>query len=262
MYNVVPEARAAWRRIFEWAAGRAGVALEVIEYPAPAPLDALWAREDMGCVLMCGWPYAMAGPRPLLIATAAPSPPRYGGEPVYFTDFVVRADSGYRSLSDTFGGRLAWTVENSHSGYNALRHHLLSYRTEDRRDFYGETVGPLVSPIRALRSVIDGAADVAPLDSLCHDLLKCHAPERVAGLRTIETTGPAPFPPLVASPGTDSGDCERLRQALRSAHEDRALRPALDDALIERFVAAAPTLYDVTVSRAETAIAAGYPRPG
>lgn len=262
MYNVVPEAVAAWRTIFEWAASRSGVALEVIEHAAPAPLDDLWARGDMGCVFMCGWPWAMAEPRPRLIAAPVPAAPRYGGQAVYFTDLVVRADSGYRSLPDTFGGRLAWTIETSHSGYNALRHHLLRYRTAERPTLYSELIGPLVSPIRALRSVIDGAADVAPLDSLWLDLLGRHAPERVDALRVIETTEPTPAPPLVASPDADPGQCGALTQALVSAHEAAELRPALDHALIEKFVTVTPDLYDVTVARADAAAEAGYPRPG
>ncbi len=262
MYDVAQQTRAAWWTIFAWAARRAAVPLEAIAHAPPARLDDLWARADMGCVFMCGWPYAMADPRPRLIAAPVPAPPRYGGAPVYFTDLVVRADSAYRSLADTFGGRLAWTAETSHSGYNALRHHLLRYRTDERKALYGETVGPLVTPARALRSVIDGAADVAPLDSLCLDLLRRHVPERAAAVRVVETTDPAPIPPLVASPDADPGACARLRAALLCAHEDAALRPVLEGALITGFVAPAPEVYDVTLSRADAAIAAAYPRPG
>ena len=262
MYNVAPEARVAWRTIFEWAASRSGVTLDVIEHAAPAPLDDLWARDDMGCVFMCGWPWAMADPRPRLIAAPVPASPRYGGRAVYFTDLVVRADSAYRSLSDTFGGRLAWTIETSHSGYNALRHHLLRYRTVERPTLFAESIGPLVSPIRALQSVIDGAADVAPLDSLCLDILRRHAPERVAALRVIETTEPTPTPPLVASPDADPDECASIARALVSAHEDAALRQALDHALVEKFVTVEPDLYDVTLVRAEKASEAGYSQPG
>ena len=262
MYNVAPEVRAAWRTIFEWAASRSGVALEVIDHAAPAPLDDLWARDDMGCVFMCGWPWAMSDPRPIILATPIPSPPRYSGQAVYFTDLVVRDDSDYQSLPDTFGGRLAWTIESSHSGYNALRHHLLRYRTAERPLLYAETVGPLVSPIRALQSVIDGTADVAPLDSMCLDILRRHAPERIAGLRVIETTDAAPAPPLVASPNADADESARISQALRSANEDPALVQALDDVMVEKFVTVAPDLYDVTLARAEEATNAGYAHPG
>ena len=37
----------------------------------------------------------------------------------------MRKDAPYEGLADTFGGAGRWTVEHSHSGFNALRHHLL-----------------------------------------------------------------------------------------------------------------------------------------
>ncbi len=262
MYNVMPEARAGWDAIFEWVAERSGVALEVIAHPAPAPIEALWARDDMGCVFMCGWPYAMAAPRPRLVAAPVPSPDRYGGgKAVYFTDLVVRRDSPYRKLQDTFGGRIAWTLETSHSGYNALRHHLLKYRSPARPTLYACSVGPLVSPIRALQSLIDDAADVAPVDSLCLDLLRKHAPEKVAQLRVIATTAAAPMPPLVASPGTDQAGSARVTRALLTAHDDPTLDAALESVLIERFAAVAPAYYDATALLARAALDAGYPVP-
>ena len=36
-------------------------------------------------------PFAQRGERPTLVAAPIPSPARYGGKPVYFTDIVVRA---------------------------------------------------------------------------------------------------------------------------------------------------------------------------
>ena len=41
----------------------------------------------------------------------------------------MQAESPFRTLGDTFGHRLAYTIPSSHSGYNAVRHHLLRYRT-------------------------------------------------------------------------------------------------------------------------------------
>lgn len=262
MYNVDPACRSAWDTIFAWVSNCAGVALDVVPHAAPAPLQDLWARDDMGCVFMCGWPWAMAAPRPILLAAPAPSPPRYGGRAVYFTDFVVRDDGPIRRLEDSFGGRLAWTVDHSHSGFNAPRHHLLRYRTADRPMLYAETKGPLVSPVRALRSVIDGEADIAPLDSLFVDLLRRHAPERLAALRVVDTTEAAPMPPLVASADADPEDSARLRRALLAAHDAPELRGALADVLVERFVPVSPETYAPTLAWADEADASGYPFPG
>src|SRR5262249_35649488 len=133
MYGSSPTMSRAWREFLTWISSTSRVDLDIIEHAYPAPLDELWERPDMGCVFMCGYPWALRHDRPRLLASPVPSPPRYGNQPVYFTDFVVRADSAFKTLEDTFGRRLAYSIENSHSGYNAARYHLLAYRTPARR---------------------------------------------------------------------------------------------------------------------------------
>ena len=88
-----------------------GVGLDITEHADPASLDERWEREDMGCVFMCGYPWTVRTDRPRLLAFPVPSPPRYGGRSVYFTDFVVRTDSRFGTLEDTFGFRLAYSIE-------------------------------------------------------------------------------------------------------------------------------------------------------
>lgn len=55
MYAASPGLTAAWRTLLEWVAARAEAPMDVIEHAYPAPLDELRAREDMGCVFMCGY---------------------------------------------------------------------------------------------------------------------------------------------------------------------------------------------------------------
>jgi ABC-type phosphate/phosphonate transport system substrate-binding protein len=200
----------------------------------PAPIEELWARADMGCVFMCGWPWAMhAAPRPIPLAAPVPSPPRYGGQPVYVSDFVVREDAPWRSLPEAFGGRLGWTVGHSHSGCNAPRHHLLRHA---RRLPFAGAVGPLISPLGVATAVREGRCEVGPMDGFAHDLLRRHAPEAVAGLRILESTAPAPIPFLVAAPGTEEAVVTRLREALLAAHRDAPARAAMETVLVARFV--------------------------
>jgi ABC-type phosphate/phosphonate transport system substrate-binding protein len=258
MYASAPALAVAWRRLLEWVASRSGVALEVIEHAYPASLDALWAREDMGCVFMCGYPWALSAPRPRLLAAPVPSPPRYGGRPVYFTDFVVRVDSGYRTLADTFGGRLAYSTETSHSGYNAARHHLLAHRTPARASLYSETEGPLGAPRRVLDAVIEGHADVGPVDSYLLDLWRRHLPEVAGHVRTVATTEAAPIPPLVASPTADPAVCDRLTTALVEAHRAPEIAATLETVLLTRFERVTPEAFDVLLERRDTAEHAGY----
>jgi hypothetical protein len=59
MYAVTPEVEAAWRALLAHIARDAQVPLEYLPYPAPQPLEQLWARTDLGAVFMCGFPIAL-----------------------------------------------------------------------------------------------------------------------------------------------------------------------------------------------------------
>jgi hypothetical protein len=90
MYEWAPSLVMAWRRLLQGVTARARVALEFVNSPSVS-LDELWARKDMGCVFMCGYPYALRADRPDLLAAPVPFPARFGGTAGYVTDFIVRA---------------------------------------------------------------------------------------------------------------------------------------------------------------------------
>lgn len=260
MYAVADVAAAGWRAIFGWLAKRSGVPLRVLDHPPPAPLSELWGRPDLGCAFMCGWPFDRAEPKPTLLAAPVPSPKRYGGEAIYFTDIVVRSDSPFETLEDTFGGVVGWTLEDSHSGYNALRHYLLAHR-EARPTLYSKSLGALVNPLGALKAVVEGQVDVAPVDSYCHDLFRAHGHPLAGRVRTIATTAPSPIPVLVAAPEAPGDIAEALTVALLEADKDAKIAAALNDVLVSRFVRPDPARYNHGERLARAAAAAGYPIP-
>ncbi len=162
MYSLNESVAASWRTLLAWVVARAGVRCEIIDYPAPEPLAALWARPDLGCVFMCGYPIATARPAPRILAAPVPEPARYGGAPVYFTDIVVRADSPLQTLPDLFGRRFAFTTEDSQSGYQAPRRLLAPYARARGGSLFAKAVGPLVTPRRVVEAVLSGEADAGP----------------------------------------------------------------------------------------------------
>ena len=202
MYEWAPSLVTAWRQLLQGVTARAGVALDFVDSRA-ASLDELWAREDLGCVFMCGYPYALRADRPALLAAPVPSPARFGGKAVYVTDFIVRADGPHQQLADTFGGTIAYSTAHSHSGYNAARYHLLRYRSAQRPALFTQVKGPYVRQRPVIQAVLDGEADVAAIDGYAHDLLRRHDPAVAERLRVVATTAPAPSPPLVAFPSLD-----------------------------------------------------------
>jgi ABC-type phosphate/phosphonate transport system substrate-binding protein len=260
MYSWSPSLAAAWHRLLAWVSARAGVALEVMDQADPMPLDELWRRDDLGCGFMCGYPWALRADPPHLLAAPVASPARYGGRPVYFTDFIVRADWPSRTLADTFGGRIAYSTEHSHSGYNAPRYHLLAYRTAERPTLYREVIGPFVRQRPCLDAVVDGRADVAAIDGYGLELLRKHNPEVTDRVRVVESTIAAPSAPLVAAPGIDAGTREHLTAALVSAHEAHEMQETLADLLLTRFVRVGAADFQVFLDREHAAEAAGYPK--
>ncbi len=217
MYAVTPEIEAHWQALLGHVAAESGVALDYTLYPAPLPLEDLWKRNDLGCVLMCGYPIALHLANVTPIAAPVPSAPWTQGRAVYRSDLIVRADSRFHSLEETFGARLGWTVEHSHSGFNALRHHLLRYRTPQRPKLYGTVIGPLVTARRILDELLAGSIDVGPLDAYWHALIAHARPDLTAGIRVLESTDLAPMPAFVASAAMPAAQIEALCRAFTAA---------------------------------------------
>jgi ABC-type phosphate/phosphonate transport system substrate-binding protein len=260
MYAVTPRVEAAWQALFSWVAKTSNVPLTYLDHPAPAPLETLWARSDLGMVFMCGFPFASAAQKPRLIAAPVPSPSSYCGRPRYRTDFVVRVDSLFRRLPDTFGGRLGWTVRHSQSGYNAVRYHLLRYNQRRSETLFPQWVGPLITPRRAIAAVIEGTIDVAPLDSYVHDLLKRHESETASRLRTVEETVMTAIPPLVASMGVADDTIERLQRCLLSSSTEPQMAPILNTLMLTGFAPVSSEEYGELVGQARAADEGGVPR--
>ena len=258
MYAVNPAVAALWRTLLEWVIAHAGVAGEVIDYPAPQPLPALWQRPDVGCVFMCGFPIAHARPPPSVLAAPVPAPARYGDKAVYCTDLVARADSSLRQLDDIFGRRFAFTTEDSQSGYQAPRHLLAPFARDRGGALFSATVGPLLTPRRVVQALLDDEADSGPLDSYFHDLLCRHEPDLAAQLRVVASTGWTPIPALVAAPGLPDAIAAKLTAALLAVADAPELAPVRAGLLLRRFVAVRAEDYASLMADARAADAAGY----
>ena len=261
MYAVTADVEAAWRALLERIAAEAGVQLIYVPHPEPRPLEDLWTRPDVGCVLMCGYPIALELARVLPIAAPIPRAPWAKGLPVYRSDLIVRADAPFQRLEDTFGGTAGWTVQHSHSGFNAFRHHLLGFRTAERPALYGRMVGRLVTARAVLDAVRDGRIDVGPLDAYWHLLISRHEPALTAGVRVVATTELAPMPAFVAAAGTPAETVAALRAAFVAAAARDWFAPYREELLIEGFAAADRQHFARTLDWDRAARAAGYPLP-
>jgi ABC-type phosphate/phosphonate transport system substrate-binding protein len=261
MYAVTPAVEKAWRTLLQHVAQDAGIPLEYHPYPAPQPLEALWARADLGCVFMCGYPIATQLAPVVPLAAPIPRAEWAAGRAVYRTDLIVRQEAPFRRLEDTFGGSAGWTVEHSHSGFNAFRHHLLAFRTPKRPTLYRTVQGGLITARNVLDSVRAGRIDIGPLDAYWHLLIARHAPELTRGIRVLASTETAPMPALVASPGLEPIRVGHLRAALTRAARREWFAPLGDVLLLEGFEPVDTAHFSKMLAWDREAHAAGYPRP-
>ncbi len=250
MYAVDAATAANWTALFARIAAMAGVPLTVIPHAAPAPLEDLWRRDDLGLAFICGYPFA-GGSFPVM-PIAAPIPASGDGRPLYATHLVVRVESDIR--------RLGWTVAHSQSGFNALRTHLLPH-WQARGPLYARSIGLLLTPRRVIDALLADEIDIGPLDSYFHDLLLAAEPHTASRLRIVETTTPRPMPLLVASDGVGEAVVARLQAALLEAAQDDEACAILARLRLSGFAAVEPQGYRVLVEEAAAADRAGYLQP-
>ncbi|HCB2272406.1 TPA: PhnD/SsuA/transferrin family substrate-binding protein [Citrobacter koseri] len=258
MYSVTPAAAEGWKRLLPEAVRRAGLTAEIVDYPAPARLEGLWARSDLLAVFMCGWPFAQRrfSVRPVA-APVTEEAAREGIPGHYRTLFMVPTSSTARCLEETFSGRLAYTNPESHSGYNAVRYHLSAYINETRKTLYRTLVGPLITPRRVVEALAAGEADVGPLDSYAWSLLCRYEPELTRHVRILTRSVPAPMPLLVASDTVNPQAITALQTALLTLNTERdatLLRPLG----LRGFITPSADAWQVVCDREEIAFSRGY----
>ena len=243
MYSVTPEVAALWRSLLAAVLREVDASIDIVDHAPPAPISELWQRPDKAAVFMCGLPWSLATPRPTLVVAPRPSPAAYGGRACYWTDLVVRADSPFRSLEQTFGHRLALTTPESQSGYAAALHTLMAFGSE--KPLYREIIEPRFTPMGALRAVIENKAEVAPIDSYAWALLAKYAPDLTAQVRVIESTEPTAIPAVVASGPAPAG----VAAAFLAAGTEASTRALMDQLLLHSFARPEAEAYDALRER-------------
>jgi ABC-type phosphate/phosphonate transport system substrate-binding protein len=127
MYSVTPHVAVLWRSLLGMILADTGARIETVDHAPPAPISEPWLRPDKAVVFVCGLPWRLATAQPGLVAAPVLSLAAYGDRPCYWSDVVVRADSPFEAIEQTFGHRQALTTPESQSGYAALLHALMPH---------------------------------------------------------------------------------------------------------------------------------------
>jgi phosphonate transport system substrate-binding protein len=252
-------ARPVYKRITAYLAQRLGAPAQLVATGAVADRHRRLDAGEIQVAFICGLPYSEKRDRPdppvELLCAPVMAAPRYGGQPVYFTDVVVRRDSPARDFTALRGATWAYNDEGSHSGYNVVRNHLLELG--HTRGYFGRTVAAGAHQ-RALRMILDGEADAAGIDSIVLEVEAARHPGLAEGLRTIACLGPEPIPPVVVACGVPAPLKARLRELFLSMADDPAGRHILAAGRLARFVPVEDAHYDPIRAMVRRARAASF----
>jgi phosphonate transport system substrate-binding protein len=166
---------------------------------------------------------------------------RYAGKPVYYSDVVVHADSGFQRFQDLRGVVWAYNEPGSHSGHNLVRYHLA---TSGVRNRYFSRVVETGSHQESLRMLLDRTVDATAIDSTVLEMAFARNPFIVDKVRTVTVLGPSPAPPWVIHRSVPDETQEALRQKFLEMHENPEGQQILKDAGILRFASVSDRDYD------------------
>ncbi|HEY5890308.1 MAG TPA: PhnD/SsuA/transferrin family substrate-binding protein [Acidimicrobiia bacterium] len=194
---------------------------------------------------VCSLPYVMFqrdGISPSApVAAPVLSGSRYQGRPIYFSDVIVRRDSGIESFDQMSGRSWAYNEPMSHSGYGITRFHLVEIGETD--GYFGEMIEAGFHET-AIRMVADGRVDGSAIDSQVLEVEFHRHPELHDQIRVIDSLGPSTIQPVTITKRFDLDLRTAIQQVLLHLHEDPSMKEVMTRGLIERFVPVDDDSYD------------------
>lgn len=194
---------------------------------------------------ICGLPYVwkVDAPDASIEVCAVPVMlnARYAGQPVYYSDVVVRRDSAFAAFDDLRGASWAYNEPRSHSGYNVVRHHLSELGVDG--GFFGRVVESGAHQA-SLAMIADGTIDASAIDSTVLEEELRRRPALESKIRTVATLGPSPMPPWVMHKSVPAALRIAVTGALLDMHGDETGRAILAQWGISHFTAVSDSHYD------------------
>jgi phosphonate transport system substrate-binding protein len=217
-------------------AERLGCAIELVQGSCYEDLGT-----DFDLAFVCGLAYVVWGKDTEPLVAPVLTDNRYRGEPIYFSDVVVRCDSQFHSFADLRNATWVYNEPYSHSGSGIVRFHLA-------RSGYGKSFFRCEmeagSHEAALHLVAEGEANVAAIDSHVLATLVSSHPCLDGRLRVIDTLGPSPIQPLVAARHLPDAVKTAVRFALVDLANDPTARSVLRRGHVECFIPVQDSTYD------------------
>lgn len=232
-----------------------GVETQIVQGQYEVLSDPLMLQDQVDIAFICGLPFVqlnrfLPGQLQALVAPIMQAS-RYGDRPVYFSDIIVNIESSFTTFNDLAGKTFCYNDQGSNSGYNLMRQRLM--QSSHPNSFFGKVIQSS-SHQNSIKRVADKLADCSAIDSTVLEQQLRDTPELGNHLRIIESMGPCPMPPVVASQRLDC--IQDLQFAL--CQPDQELQSAMEQAKIRRYDVVQFEDYAPLGTMYDAAVEAGY----
>lgn len=219
--------------------------------------DPVLLQDRLDIAFICGLPFiqlnrVFPGQLKAIVAPVMQGE-RYRDRPVYFSDIIVNTDSSLTTFDDLAGKTLCYNDPGSNSGYNLVRQKLIQAGYPS--SFFGNTIQSGSHQL-SIRLVVDSLADCSAIDSTVLEQELQDSPELSDRLRVIESIGPCPIPPVVASRRLGSAFIEKMQSVL--LQPDKELQLAMNQAHVRGYVAVQSEDYAPISRMYDVALETGY----
>ena len=231
--------------VAQYIQAKLGICTEYVNGIPWQERERLFDEGEIQILWLCGLPYVhkveLRESDMDLLAVPVPAGSRYCGQPVYFSDVIVREESPFQRFQEMRGSVWAYNEPRSHSGYNVVRAYLSGLG--ETRGFFGKVVESGAHAV-SLKMILSSQVDGAAIDSTVLEWALGQNPEIAEQIRVVATFGPSPMPPWVISGTVSVSLRSELCALLLSMHRDRSGRRILARASLDRFVEARDHDYD------------------
>ncbi len=231
-----------------------GVETEIVQSQCDSLSDPIILQDKLDIAFICGLPFVqlnqfVPGQLQAIVAPVMQAS-RYGDRPVYFSDIIVNTHS-ITTFKDLAGKTFCYNDLGSNSGYNLMCQRLM--HSGYPSSFFGKVIQS-GSHQNSIKLVVEELADCSAIDSTVLEQQLRDTPELGNHLRVIESIGPCPMPPIIASQRLDC--IQELKSAL--CQPDPELLCAMEQAHIRRYDVVQSEDYAPLGTIYDTVVKAGY----
>ncbi len=233
------ETRQSYQRMVEYIAEEIGRPTAIVQKRSTEELNRLVAAGEADIAFLSTGAYtAYRGQEPIELLAMVET----GGTVLYRTFLIVAADSSIQDFAELRGRTFAFVDPLSHSGRLAVDYQLLEEGLTPEQ-YFSRTFYTYHHD-KSIWAVANHLADGASIDNQIYDHIVETNPQLAGKVRIIGDLAVAPTGPVVMRANLPEEEKARLREIFYGMANDAAMRPVLQAAVIDRFVAPDASLYE------------------